>query len=418
MKIGFKQIALTTALASVVAPAALAQAVDDPFARGRHTAVTERSQSEFDPEALRAGAFDIWSSLGLGIDYNSNIFAQSKDQDNDTEDMIYRVNPSLEARSNWSSHELSAGVAVDYADFHRFETESVASYNAYVNGRLDVLRTFQLNGQVTAAHLAEQRYEPGSSSTAAVPIENDRFGANVGALWRNDRVQFEGRLGTLGEDYDTVANYRDHTENWFSGRASYAISPDLAIFVQGRTSDIDYDSSDRSGTRSSVQVGASFEFEAPFRGEVAVGSAKEEKDSAAYQDTDSLSVDANLMWFPTQLTTVTFNANSGIIDTGVIQSPSTAAMTVGVRADHEIMRNVLLFGSVRAGKYDFESPPPPNQFDRQDEYTDLEAGAGYKLNKRARVDVSYRFHTQSSSGADADRDLEQHILGARLTVYP
>jgi hypothetical protein len=82
------------------------------------------------------------------------------------------------------------------------------------------------------------------------------------------------------------------------------------------------------------------------------------------------------------------------------------------------MRNVLLFGSVRAGKYDFESPPPPNQYDREDTFSDFEAGAGYRLNKNARIDLSYRFHTQDSSGANADRDLEQHIIGARLVVYP
>jgi hypothetical protein len=418
MKIGFKQIVLTTALAGAVAPVALAQSADNPFARGRYTAVTERSQSEFDPEAVRAGAFDIWSSLGLGLDYNSNIFAQPKDQDNDTEDTIYRVNPSIEARSNWSSHELSAGVSLDYSDYHRFETETVTTYNAFVNGRLDVLRTFQLTGQVTGAHLAEQRYEPGSSSNAAVPTEWDRLGANVGALWRTDRIQLEGTFGQTGEDYDTVANYRDATETFLLGRGSYAISPDVAIFVQGRTSDIDYESSDRSGTRSTVQVGASFELQAPFRGEIAIGSVTEDKDSLAYQDTETLSVDANLMWFPTQLTTITFTGNSGIFDTGVVESPTTTATSFGVRADHELMRNVLLFGSIRNGKYVFESPPPPNQFDREDEFTDFEAGVGYKVNKRARFDVSYRFHTQSSSGVDADRDLEQHILGARLTIYP
>jgi hypothetical protein len=251
-----------------------------------------------------------------------------------------------------------------------------------------------------------------------VPIEYDQLGANIGARWHSDRLQFEGTFGQRGEDYDTVANYRDHTETYLSGRGSYAISPDIAVFVQAGTSDIDYNTSDRAGTRTSVQVGASFELEAPFRGEIAVGSATDDKDSPLYADTEGLSVDANLQWFPTQLTTVTFTGNSGFVDTGVIESPTTAATAFGIRVDHELMRNVLLFGSIRNGKYDFESPPPPNQYDREDEFTDFEAGAGYKLNKRARIDASYRFHTQSSRGADADRDLELHVLSARLTIYP
>src|SRR5689334_23091975 len=103
MKIGFKHIVLSTALASLAAPVAMAQSADNPFLRGRYVAVDQRHQNEFDPEPLHAGAFDIISSLGVSADYNDNIFAQSSNQDDDT---IICIRPELEARSTWSSHEL------------------------------------------------------------------------------------------------------------------------------------------------------------------------------------------------------------------------------------------------------------------------------------------------------------------------
>lgn len=415
MKFGFKHIFFSTALFGLTAPVAMAQSVDNPFLRGRYTAVTERSQGDFDPESLRAGAFEISSSLGLATAYNSNIFASPKSADNDTSDTIFRVSPEIEARSNWSSHELNAGLSVDYKDYQRYETETVTDYNAFVGGRIDVLRTFQLRGQAFATHASEQRYEPGSAGVTD-PIEYDRIGANAGAVLRRDRVQLDGMVGTIADDFDNTVSFRDVTENYLYGRGSYAISPDVAFFIQGRTAELDYDSPgtalvrNRDGTRSSVEVGASFELQAPFRGEIAVGSATEEKDDPAQPDIEGLSLDGRLLWFPTQLTTVTFHANRGITDSGIAAVASATNTRYGVRVDHELRRNIVLYGEAAFGTYAFEG------ISREDEFSDTSAGVAYKLNKRAHLEFGYRFH--NSSGATPDRDIEQHIVSIGLRIYP
>ena len=54
MKRALSVLMLSTAIASVIAPAAMAQ--ENPFLRGRYTSVTERDQPEFDPVPIRAGA--------------------------------------------------------------------------------------------------------------------------------------------------------------------------------------------------------------------------------------------------------------------------------------------------------------------------------------------------------------------------
>src|SRR5690606_16740439 len=110
MKIGFRKIVLCTVFASIATPVALAQSVDNPFNRGRYIAVTERAQPQFDPEPVRAGAFDVWASLGLSAEFNDNVFASTTNEESDT---IFRIQPNVEARSNWSSHELNAGVSLD-----------------------------------------------------------------------------------------------------------------------------------------------------------------------------------------------------------------------------------------------------------------------------------------------------------------
>lgn len=414
MKIGFKQFVLTTALAGLVAPVALAQSADNPFQRGRYTPVAERPQPEYNPEPVRAGAFQIWSRLGVAAEYNDNIFAEQNNQDDDT---IIRVRPELDVRSNWSSHELNTGVSITHNEYVSNSGETTTDYNAYVGGRLDVQRAFNLRGRLDAAHITEPRYEPGSA-TSPNPVEYDRMGARVGAAYRSDRLQLEGDLGQTEDDFEgTNNNFRDSTESYVFGRASYAVSPDVAVFVQARSADLDYDpptpgNPNRDGTRSSVQVGVNFQLEAPFAGEISIGQEQDEKDDPTQPDTDGLNFTGRLQWFPTELSTVTFRGVRGIIDPG-IQDVTSAVNTIwGARIDHELTRNIIVFGDIGMGKYEFKG------YDREDEYFDGAVGGAYKLNKNMRVDVSYRMRSVDSSGAFADRDLDQNVLSAGLTIFP
>ena len=92
-----------------------------------------------------------------------------------------------------------------------------------------------------------------------------------------------------------------------------------------------------------------------------------------------------------------------------------------MHVDHELLRNVVLFGTAGFGKYEFEGTvvgPPTRPFDRTDEFTDFVVGAGYKLNKHARVDAGYRLHSQDSSGIDAYRNLDQNIFSVSLKLFP
>ncbi len=120
-------------------------------------------------------------------------------------------------------------------------------------------------------------------------------------------MQLEATVGVREQEYDQVLQQpRDNTDTYVNARAPMPFLPDVAVFVQGRRSELDYSNSNRDGSRTTVDVGVNFELAAPFRGEIAVGSFQDERDSFA--DTEGLNIAANVQWFPTQLTTVTFEA--------------------------------------------------------------------------------------------------------------
>ena len=239
------------ALAPVMAPAASAQ--ENPFARDRYQAVTDRPQPAFDPLPLRVGPWFVQPSLGVGALYNDNVFSEST---NAVEDVIYTVTPAVEARTNWSRHEAVIG----------------------------------LNGSVNASRQNEPRYNPAAVSNAAELVPFTVYGGAVSGTFQASRTQLEIETGATDFNFEDVRavednnpatpptvdqDFRDNMESWVRVRASYAVSPDVAFYVEPRLTYINFANPadfsnpanpqfDRDATRIGALLGASFEFQAPF----------------------------------------------------------------------------------------------------------------------------------------------------------
>lgn len=414
MKFGPKHLLMTTALVGVLAPTAIAQ--DNPFLRGRHTAVTERPQPEFDPEPLRVGSFVVDANVLGAVEFNDNVYAQ---ETNKVDDTIIRVRPEVIARSNWSVHALTAGARIDHREFSGEDSETSTDYEIFANGRLDVTRNFSLSANVSNGQATEARYEPGSQF-APEPARNQFTTGDLGAYYRSDRLLLEGQVGARKNDFQSFYPQRDFDETFVGGRVSYAVSPDLAVFVDARQSDFDYKDAvliNRDGSQTRLRAGVNFELTAPFRGEIAVGQVKDERDAPGASDSEGASVDAMVQWFPTQLTTITARGYTGIEDPGVPEALSADTQRYSIRADHELLRNVVLHGEVGFGNYKYNASPLFPVFNREDEFMDVDVGAAYKLNKHAHLEAGYTFHTRDSSGVGAT-DLDQNVISIGLRLFP
>lgn len=413
MKFGLKHLLLTSALAGVIAPVATAQ--DNPFLRGRHTAVTERGQPEYDPETIRVGSFNLSSSVYGGAEYNDNVFGQSSNTQSDT---VVRIRPEAVMTSNWSVHSLAFGANVDHREFLEQDSESATDYRLFADGRLDATRNLTFTGSLSGGEGTEARYEPAGQG-APEPARDKYVSAVAGVEFRSDRLQMQANLGTREDNYQSIYDFRDRSETSLTGRVGYAVSPDIAVFVQAGQADYEYDavgSQNRNGQQTSIRVGANFEFSAPFAGEFSVGEVQEDLDDPNEADSDGLSMDARVQWFPTQLTTVTFSANAGIFDPGIVQATSASTQRFSVRADHELLRNVLLFGEAGVGTYDFNAAAAFPLYQREDDLSNLAAGLAYKINKHAHLEFAARHYATDSSAIGGD--VKQTIVGVGLRVFP
>ena len=403
---------------------AMAQQDDDFFRRDRYESVRDRYQEDFDPEPLRIGAFRSNSRLELGAQATDNVFAEASDEESD---IIARIAPTLDLTSDWSRHELGARAELEHLEYSDFDTESRTNLRGELRGRLDVTRAFDVAARVFASDETEQRFSIASLDVFEEPVSFQTAGARVDARLRRDRVRARVFYQVSDRSHDDVSlvgggslsqDFRDFTFQQVRGRLSYAVSPDLAIFGQAEANMREYDElTDIGGVPTSrdadgyiFQIGANFELPALIRGDIAVGYLEDKKDADIFNDISGTAVDATFEWFPTRLTTVRLDGLREVSDPGLQEASSATNSEVDLRVDHELYRNILLFGSVGYQEFDFED------IDRADEATELRFGVTYKMNKRLHLDGFVSRFDRSSSVPAAE--LEQNVVGLAVRVFP
>lgn len=417
----FTSICLLGAGASVFAvDTAAAQGY---FQRDRYEAVQERRQPEFDPVPVRAGSVIVEPALETLVIFDDNALGEDNDAESDT---IFRFAPRVNARTDWANHEIAANVNVEHLEYQDLSDESRTNIRGAVRGRLDVNREFSLNARIFGEDLTQTRREV-SASQFFENVEYTNIGGSVGADYEAGRVRLSGRVQTAKLDFDDVRtlpsapvaliddqDFRDRTENAVIGRASYAVSPDIALFVQGEVNERDYDEDfvqNRDSDGFVLTAGTNFELSSLVRGDLAIGYLEDNPDDPAQQKLSGLALDGRVQWFPTRLTTVTVDGSRRATDPGIDTVSNAITTAYRGRIDHELRRNIVLFGELGYSEQDFENNAVLN-----DEVTDFGAGATYKLNRNVHLNGYYRYYDRESDGAG--RNFEQNVIGIGLTLFP
>lgn len=372
------------------------------FARDRYVSVTEREQPAFDPQPIRLGVFDVRPELTTGLGFTSNLFF---DPDNGEADGFVQIRPSVSGETTWSRNQIGFDVNLNFNEFFSNSSETITNFNTRAFGRLDI----GPDAQVTAGVFGGVQNEPRSASAAAVdavePIRIVRYGAELDGQYQTGRLRLgAGVIATKSnfEDVELIGggeldqDFRDRVEIIANGRAAWAIQRDLAIV--GRIAYTDRETSgptilaplDRDSNGVSVEVGANFELPVLLRGEVTVGYQSFNFDAVEFGSLDGLAVNANVQWFPTQLTTVSANVAREVIDPGLNASAGAFRTGVRVGVDHELRRNILLRARAGFARSDFEA------IEREDDRYTIGFGALWKINRRIYLDSSYNFTEQNS----------------------
>lgn len=401
-----KGVLVRTGAVFLVAASVLALA--PPTAAAQEASVQNRARPEYDPLGMRLGAFMLNASVDLGLASTDNVFAEETSPESD---IIFSVAPNAILASGWSRHQLVLSAGSVTSSYEDNSSEDASSYYGRADGRVDIgSRTF-ISPTVGFAHIIEPRTDP-DAPIVGDPVEYDRTDVGVSVEHNFNRVSVLGGVSFLDVDYDTAGqDFRDFTEDGVRGRVEVEFTPRLSGVFEVRHYERDYDlpvSADSDGEE--YLAGLRLNLTDLLTGEVLLGQYERSYDDGV--STDGVAIDANLIWYVTRLTNVTFyGRRSGEDVTGTTASPYTE-QNFGARVDHELLRNVLLTGAVSTGELDFEV------LDRTDERLSASVGAEYLLNRRVAFTGGYSYDEIQSDGADRYRDYEVNVfrVGVRFQL--
>jgi hypothetical protein len=382
-----------------------------------NVSVTSRPRPDFDPLGIRAGGFLIFPSVSVDGIYDDNVFASDEDEE---DDFIFTFSPRIDVRSNFPRHSLNWTLQTDVGRYVDNTDENFWDYGTSLGGRLDITRRNRLVGSARFAHGHDARDDPEDPGVdvADEPVEFDEFGGTLG--FEQDFNRFNVRvLGTADRrDYDEddpeiPEDDRDRTLYGGRLRTGYFISPRINAFVEGGYRREVRDTSDqgtpplkRDNNVYDARVGTGIDITGLLFGEVSVGWGFQEFDESELDSENDLVYGAGLTWNPTRLTSLRLDASGGFVPSDV--GSSNIQNRVGLRVDHELLRNVLIGGRVAYTRDDFqETGRVDNRFDVGPDIT-------YLLNRYLSVGAGYTFTTTDSD--DSDEEFTRNVVTLRLNA--
>ncbi|MBO9709904.1 MAG: outer membrane beta-barrel protein [Caulobacter sp.] len=414
----FLSSAAVAAVLVLAAPCVVsAQDLGSNFKRDRNVSVRERPRPDYEAIGIKTGGFTLYPRLTVAAEFNDNIYAQATNEEND---VIWRVKPEAALRSNWSRHALNLFGSASINRYSDFDTENTEEYTIGASGRIDLVRGSNISGALQYQKLTEPRTSPTAPPASATPIEYSLVTGNLTGVKEFNRVRLTGRLIDKDYNYDNsttiggaflLQDDRDRNEFYYGGKVEYALSPDTALFFSALGNNKNYDlaTAGRDSDGYTFTVGANFELSQVIRGEIEGGYMKQSYD-ANYADVSGFSALAKVEWFPTQLTTVTFNGSRTIEESVAAGSQGYISNNVSAAIDHELLRNVLLSAQASYGKDVYQT------IDRDDKRTGAGASVTYLLNRNVGLVLGYTYLKQKSQGTQPGSSFDDNKVTASVAL--
>jgi hypothetical protein len=371
--------------------------------------VRERPRPEYDPQGLRFGGFDLNANVDVGVASTDNLFAT---ETNEQSDLIYTVSPEARLTSHWSRNALTLAAGLTHTGHRDFDSEDSTTGFVSGQGRLDVGGNTQISGGARYAREVEPRTNVDSLTTGE-PVQYDVTQGTVTAAHTFNYIQVSASASRTELNYHDAGaidqDFRDSTENAGTLRAEYAVSPRIGLVGQMTLDHRKYDNDPGlSSNGRTYLVGVAINFTDLMKGQIAVGEFNRDYDFGDH--VSGTAVDANLEWYITQLTTLSFNANRNGQDQGATTSDPYVESSFGAHVDHELLRNVILSAGIEKGKRDYQV------IDRNDDYTSGQISAEYILNRRVALSARYQHDSVDSSGANRYRNFDVNTFSLGLSL--
>jgi hypothetical protein len=396
--------------------------IEPPIAPLRQSVI---DLTPFGPTGVHAGSFYLFPAIELtgGWDSNPQHATQAKSAPE------YLFSPELTVRSDWERHALTFDIHGSYLGYgSTFFPNSPVWLNrpgldSKVNGRIDIDSHDHVD--------AEGRFligtdNPGSPNIQAglevLPI-TVTGGATLGYTHVFNRFEITAK-GTFDRNIwqksfltdGTYSSNGDRNYDQIGGslRGSYDLMPGIKPFFQvdsdERVHDITVDKTGamRDSDGQIFKAGTSFFFSGKLTGEISVGRTQREYRDPMLPEVAGAMVDGSLLYIPTALTTVKFNAVTTTGELIVAGASGVLRRDYTLEVDHDFRR--WLTGAVKFN-YGVDSY---FGLDRLDHRYSIDTSVTYKMTRELWLRGEFRHDWLSSNVYNVDYQANLFLLTLRL----
>jgi hypothetical protein len=374
--------------------------------------VFNRPRPDYDPTGLRLGSFLFYPELGVEGGYDSNVFA---DEHNTKSDFFGTVTPAFRLQSDWSNHLLGVEGAAELTGYADETSQNSVQGRGSIYGRLDITGDDALYGSAGYRRVVQPA---GDDPDEVVGDENDKteFDRWIGRLgYAHQFARMTLRVDARGQRYnylEATDDDKDRDELDLGTRLIYALSPRFTPFVQiGYTlqnfDDVDDNGVDRDQQRYSAQVGGRVLITELLLAELSGGVSYTNFDDSSLNSRVAPVANAELTWNPTPLTSIIGLASISQEPTTQQGSSSRIRSNVGVRVEHELLSNLLVFGEAGYRNDTYQDS------DRTDNRFRAGVGGEFLLNSYLSFTARYAFERRESNVVD-DFTRNVVLVGVRV----
>jgi hypothetical protein len=389
-------------------------AVIQPLDKPKKAAITA------DKNGIAAGSFLLFPDINLGALFDSNIYATRNEE---RDDWVWSLTPSIEARSNWDKHQLNASAGVTANRYQTTTPQNTDDYWVNTQGGLDITDNTNLYAGAGYSRDHEDRSSPDIAASSEPTIYHDTNAfAGVFHDFGPANVRFGAATSYL--DYDNVKNDlgavivnddRDRDVTTVGGRASFHVTPVADIFFQALGNQRDYRNTpdvpngyERNSEGSQIDIGASFNLDRKIVGEIYVGGREQDYEDARLKDVSTPDIGGQLRWHISPWTTYRFSLDRSIDET-VLTGASSYINTSGTASvEHELGANTVASASFTQGENEFQG------ISRKDQYSGAGVSIKHYLDDAIYVGAGYDFMRRGSNEQDANygRNLMSFSIGS------
>ena len=366
--------------------------------------VMDRLRPEYDAKGIDVGGFVLKPALDVNVNYDDNVFRTEKPT---ASDVFVTLRGGFDLRSNWGRHEIDVSASIVREQYDNHQEANETDWNVGASGRLDLAQHTTVSAEASYSDLHEPRSSPDEPGGALNATEYSVLHAD-GALVHDPGIVALSEGGSFdrfvyaptkligGGTFNNSDRNHDAYQGWF--KAAYQPSPDYSVFLRGSYGGQTYDQKlDRNGFDREQQsfhgdAGADVHLTHLLEGEVFAGYVND-RFHAPLESVAGVDYGAALHWYATGLLTVHFTASRLFDDTTLDGASISDDQALGLGADYELLRNLLVQTHVNFLDSRFVG------ITRNDTIWEADFGVKWLINRYMSADALYTWSHRASSAA-------------------